>query len=149
MGQRSTINSEEPTIVIDSREQLPYSFPCRTVVKSLSTGDYSLLGLEDVVTVERKSKADAYGTIGKGRARFVRELERMKEFERSAIVIECSMKDFLQAPKHSKLHPRSAINSLIAWWVRYDVSPWFCDNRTIATACVYNILCKFWNEKQR
>ncbi len=44
------------TIVIDSREQRPYQFP-GAVVKTLPTGDYSIVGLTDRVAIERKSKA--------------------------------------------------------------------------------------------
>jgi len=55
-------------VVIDTREQLPYEFE-DSITRTLQTGDYSIFGYEDQVTVERKTKADAYGTIGRGRTR--------------------------------------------------------------------------------
>lgn len=99
--------SDEPlitdyTIVVDTREQAPFSFTghradakkrhrplvVRTVIGTLKTGDYSLLGYEDRITIERKSLADAYSTFSQDRERFERELLRMAKFENSHIVIE-------------------------------------------------------------
>ena len=134
-------------IVIDSREQLPYAFE-RSVVRALKAGDYSVLGMETRIAVERKSKADAYGTIGKGRRRFVRELERMGTYEYAAIVIECTLSSFLRPPNRSSLNPRSAINSLIAWSIRYGVHLFFADSRELARGLTYRILEKFHNENR-
>ncbi len=105
------------TIVIDSREQRPYQFP-GAVVQALPTGDYSIVGLTDRVTIERKSKSDAYSSLGHGRARFRRELERLALFDYAAIVVEDSVPGFLQRPPHSKMNPKSAMCSLLAWSVK-------------------------------
>ena len=102
------------TVIIDSREQHPYEFE-KSVTKKLETGDYSLQGFETEVCVERKTKSDAYGTIGRGRSRFIKELERMTELKYSAIVIESSLSSFLEPPSFSQLNPKSAIMSLIVW----------------------------------
>ena len=42
-------------IAIDTREQRPYRFVW-SEIKTLTTGDYSVIGLEDRVAIERKSK---------------------------------------------------------------------------------------------
>lgn len=131
-------------IAIDSREQRPYSFPHPSVTTTLPTGDYSIIGLEHLVAIERKSKQDAFGTIGKGRARFTRELERMAEMERATIVIECTMAQFLKPPPYTRMHPRAALNSLIAWWIKYGVSYQFPGNRLFAQTLTLRILEKFW-----
>lgn len=135
------------TIVIDSREQLPYEFN-NSIVAPLETGDYSILGMEKKITIERKSKQDAYYTIGKGRSRFCRELERMKFYDFKMIVIECSMGNFLIQPKYGGLHPNSAINSLLAWCIRYGVHVIWADNRILARGLVYRILEKYWKENR-
>lgn len=89
-------------VIVDSREQSPFWFRghrcgskrqyremiVRTKVAGLPTGDYSLEGFEDRVTIERKSLSDAYGTFSHERERFERELLRMAKFENAAIVIE-------------------------------------------------------------
>ena len=64
-------------IVVDSRKQEPYSFdPKRFVVvrKALPAGDYSLVGWEERVAVERKSLTDFVQTIIRSRRRLVGHL---------------------------------------------------------------------------
>ena len=79
-----------PGILIDTREQLPFTFSAdvQTTVGTLSTGDYSIPGFEDQVTIERKSKPDLFGSCGSGRERFKQEWERMAEFRFAVVVIE-------------------------------------------------------------
>ena len=74
----------EYIVAVDTREQKPYRFP-HSEVKTLATGDYSIVGLEDQVAIERKSKEDAYSSLGQGRDRFERELERLSKFDYAAI----------------------------------------------------------------
>ena len=104
-----------PTIVIDSREQtpLPISFP--TVTSGLSTGDYSAQGLEDDFTIERKSLSDLYGSLTSGRERFTRELQRMRAFGFSRLLIIGSVHEIEQgAARHRGMNPKSVIHSLHA-----------------------------------
>jgi ERCC4-type nuclease len=130
------------TVVIDSREQQPYSYP-GAVVKGLPTGDYSALGYENRVAIERKSKADAYASLGSGRARFERELQRLAKLDYAAIVIESSLEDFLEPPAFTRMNPKSAVNSIIAWSVKYRVGVFFAGNRTLARSLIYRLLEKF------
>ena len=96
-----------PIIIVDTREQKPYRFDqFEVTVKALATGDYSLAGLENQVAIERKTKNDAYSSIGRARARFERELERLARLRYAAIVIEASLTDFLQAPRFSGMNSR-------------------------------------------
>lgn len=91
-------------IVIDSREQRPLALP-NSIVKGLSTGDYSALGYENLIAVERKSIEDLLGCIGQSRDRFQRELERLAAFPYPAIVVECTMSDILNGTHYSHVHP--------------------------------------------
>ena len=69
-------------VVTDTREQLPYLFPgCRLSIRKLDAGDYSLEGYEDVISVERKSASDFFGSITQDRERFERELERLQSYK--------------------------------------------------------------------
>jgi len=136
-------------IVIDTREQRPYKFPgVETVRQGLPAGDYSILGCERKVAVERKTKEDAYGTIGKGRKRFVKELERLQGYEYRAIVIECTMRGFMAPPERSELHPRAAIGSILAWGVKYKIPVFFADNRKFGAATTLKLLQKFWEYRK-
>ena len=133
----------EFTIAIDTREQEPYVF-AGAVTKTLPTGDYSIVELEDRVTIERKSKADAYGSLGQGRARFRREFERLSKYDYAVVVIEESVPGFLQRPPHSRMDPRSAIATLLAWSVRYRVPVFFAGDRAHGRALTQKLLHMYW-----
>lgn len=92
------------TVAIDTREQTPFEFAgivadskqrnlpvvVATERRTLDAGDYSIVGMEDGVTIERKSVADLFGTIGQSRERFVRELERIQDgpYASAHVVVE-------------------------------------------------------------
>lgn len=114
------------------------------ITKTLSTGDYSIVGLEDRVAVERKSKADAYGSLGQGRARFRREFERLSKYDYAVVVIEDSVPGFLHRPPHSRMDPRSAIATLLAWSVRYRVPVFFAGDRAHGRALTQKLLQMYW-----
>lgn len=130
-------------IAIDTREQQPYAF-ADAVVKTLPTGDYSIVGLENRVTIERKSKVDAFGSLGQGRARFRREFERLALYDYAAVVIEDTLPGFLHRPAHSKMNPRAAICSLLAWSIRYRVQVHFAGDRDHARALTHKLLQMYW-----
>ena len=141
---------EEPTLVIivDTREQLPFSFPgTATIRHGLRAGDYSVLGFEDQVAVERKSLADLYGTVGKGRDRFERELEKLAEMKHAAIVIESTWYDITRnPPERSEVHPRAVLASLEAWEQRYGVSVHAYGRRALAERLTFRKLERFWRD---
>lgn len=131
------------TILIDRREQRPLVLP-QSELATLPTADYSIrTDIEDYrdrIGVERKSLEDFYGCVGQSRERFERELERLAKFPYPAIVLECDMASVLQGTEHSRVHPHSAIGSLIAWSVRHRVPVWFCGDRRMAAGTVRKIL---------
>jgi len=130
-------------VAIDTREQKPYRF-ARSEVKTLASGDYSIVGLEDRIAVERKTKQDAYSSLGQGRARFERELQRLSRFDYAAVVIETSLPDFLRAPAFSRMNPTAAARSMIAWSVKYRVCVFFAGDRRHGNALTWQLLEKFW-----
>ena len=129
-------------VVIDTREQKPYRFP-GAVTKALAAGDYSVLGLECRVAVERKEKADAYNSLGRGRERFERELQRLSTYDYAAIVIEAALSDFLRPPGFSRMSPKAAVNTLVSWSIRYGVHVYFADSRRLGQALTLRILEKY------
>ena len=131
-----------PVIAVDTREQRPYRFP-QSEVRALPTGDYSVVGMEDRVAVERKTKSDAYTSLGRGRCRFHREVERLSSLDYGAIVLECSLEGFMQPPPFSQLHPSSAMNTLLAWSVKYGVHVLFAGNRRLGNRLTLRLLEKF------
>lgn len=137
----------EIVVAVDTREQKPYRFP-RFEVKTLSSGDYSIVGFEDRIAIERKTKEDAYSSLGQGRDRFERELERLSRFDYAAIVIETSLPEFLQAPAFSRMNPKAAANSIIAWSVKYRVCVFFAGDRRHGNALTRQLLEKYWRYRQ-
>ena len=127
-------------IIIDTREQKSYSFssitphPPTTIIRTLKTGDYSLDGFDiSGITLERKSLSDLFGSLGKGRKRFVKELERMAEFDYAAVIIEAEWSTVIRhPPTRSKLNPKSVYSSIIAWQQRYGIHFWCCPGRAFA-----------------
>lgn len=101
------------TIVVDSREQAPWSFLGLTAnadkeyaplaidcnVQTLPTGDYSIKGFEDSIVIERKSLGDAFGTFTHDRPRWEREMDRMRKIPCCHVVIEGSLEDLRKGPK--------------------------------------------------
>src|SRR5690348_5220010 len=107
----------KPTIVIDTREQRPWSFTLPTVVATVPTGaDYSVLGFETVIGIERKSVDDLVGSLTVGRDRFTRSLEALRTRPYRALVIEGSLADFARGDYVSRAHPNSVLGSLASIW---------------------------------
>lgn len=80
--------SDNFSICIDTREQLPLDFTIPIEVKKLNFGDYCYENEEisGKSYVERKSLKDFIGTLAAGYDRFCREIERAAE-ENSAIIV--------------------------------------------------------------
>lgn len=156
------------TVLIDTREQRPYAFaqPFRTVCSgtkstraphavrstrgTLRSGDYSLVGFEATVAVERKSKDDLFSTLGAGRERFERELERLSSMEFAAVVVEAELSEiFAFPPDRSQLDPKTILASVVAWQQRFPrIHWWFLPGRDVAEVMVVKILDRFWRERQ-
>jgi DNA excision repair protein ERCC-4 len=151
------------TVVIDSREGLPYAFtgivsdakdgrlPVRvtTIVRGLPSGDYSLEGFENRVAVERKSLGDLFSTLGGSRDRFQRELARLAEMEHAAVVIEAEWSTIYRTPpERSQLPPKNVLRSVIAWQQRFPSIHWhFVPGRAFAERLTFRILERFWKTR--
>lgn len=138
------------TIVIDTREQLPYTFPkgVKTIRKGLSTGDYSILGFEKYISIERKSKQDFYGSVSSGRTRFKKCIQRLAQYRCPLVVIECSFEELLEPLSYSDMNPSSVANTLISWQLDYRI-PFACiSGRRNASLYVLRTLEKFWKKRE-
>ena len=152
-------------VLVDTREQLPLSFAgikadrvdkgATLIVElhkaTLKAGDYSLWGYADRVAIERKSHADLLGTLGKGRDRFERELQRLAEYEFAAVVVEAEWSTILREPlEYSRLSPKTVHRSVIAWQQRFHRVHWhFLPDRRFAEITTFRILERFWKNQQQ
>ena len=139
-------------VLIDSREQAPYNFsPPRyedviTDQTTLTTGDYSLAGLQDRIALERKSLSDLTGTLTTGRERFQRECERGRGLDYFGLVIEASLEDVRIHNYRSKMTPQSLLQSLAAYSVRYGLHVHWCGSRAGGEYMIYSLLSKYLRE---
>lgn len=119
-------------IVVDTREQKPL-WTSNVVVHKLDVGDYSIDGLTNDVAIERKSLPDLFGTLGKGRERFKRELERAQKLKYFAIVIDgtiqqCLNKDF-EGGYQIKMRGDVVLKILCTLSVKYGIHFFFSGGR--------------------
>ena len=77
-----------PVIIVDTREQKPYKFSIPTVKRGLSSGDYSIVGYEEDITVERKSLPDLVRCCGRDRSRFMDQCNRLILIKHRLLIIE-------------------------------------------------------------
>ena len=125
-------------IVRDTREQRGYRFegPAYADVfveeGTLPIGDYSVVGLEDKIAVERKSLPDLVQCLGRERERFVRELQRAVALDAFCVVVEASWQDLASGQYRSRLAPKAACQSVLASMARLGVTFLFAGNRSAA-----------------
>ena len=142
-------------IIVDSREQCPYTFaPPRyegvtAQTATLTTGDYSLAGLQDRIALERKSLDDLTGTLTKGRERFERECERGRGMDYFGLIIEASLEDIRAHKYQSQMTPQSLLQSLAAFSVRYGLHVHWCGSRAGGEYMTYSLLAKYLREAER
>ena len=121
------------TYVIDTREQKPYEFTnsesVSTVHRKLDAGDYSAVGYENVVAVERKSLDDFAQTVIRDWDRFHRELKKLQTYKAACIVVEASIKDIVKNRYRVNAVPNSVIGRAMSICVDYNIPLYFLNNR--------------------
>ena len=129
-------SSQQPvTLLVDTREQEPYSFDARLVVverRALPAGDYSVAGLEGVVAVERKTLDDFVSTVIHSRERFSEELRKLAGYRAACVVVEAGLVDLLQKRYRGGAHPNAVLGSALSLILDYRVPVFFCSNRQAA-----------------
>ena len=97
-------------IIQDTREKEPFNFVFygyETSVATLKTGDYTIEGYVDVLSIERKkSPSELASNLGKYRERFENELERMVAFKYKYIVCEFNEDQLRGFPHNAKIPKR-------------------------------------------
>ena len=139
-------------IVADSREQAPFRFngyPVEVAVATLEAGDYSLAGFKRRVAVERKSLQDLVGCLGTDRARFERELARLRGFDAAAVVVEAPAYALRSGRYLGRLDAGAAWQSVLAFSMRYRVPFIFGRDRADAEKITFDFLRHFHRDRVR
>jgi len=110
---------EHLTAIVDTREQNPLNLePLKTITATLATGDYSLVGLESIVNIERKGIGDLVSCVGAERERFEREVMRLLAYPVRALVVESSWQEIETGKWRGKVTSSQVVGSLLGWSAR-------------------------------
>ena len=140
---------DAPPFVVDTREQAPYSFDRPVEVRGLKTGDYSIVGLEDIFAVERKEINDFVGCCGNSRERFERELSRSEGMRRLWVVIEGTLRDISSGRFRSMISAESVLGSIASWENRFDAVRFvFASDRETGKRFTEKLLLRAWLDHQ-
>ena len=140
-------------IIQDSREAAPWHFRGLTpIVEKLDVGDYSLDGHQHIISIERKSAMDLFGTLGKGRDRFVRELERAKRHEVFVIIIESSFRDIRDKNFHNSHRTKMCgdviLKILNTLKLKYGFDVYFANDKNEASSIARWIFSNYLRYKE-
>ncbi len=114
------LRAPKPVVVVDTREQNPFSFArfdgwfSGIEKRPLEIGDYSIAGLEESCVVERKDLNDLARSFHVERPVFVDRLRRMSAFPDRLLVITAALSQVKSRYKHSPANPNQITQSLIA-----------------------------------
>lgn len=123
------------TLIVDTSEQLPWTFDStlfNVIRKKLVTGDVSVMGLEDVLSIERKSLGDCVNTVIHGWTRFRRELYRLAAMDHPLMIVEGSVEDILAKKYESDAEPLSVLGRLNSIMIDHGIPVVFAGTRAIA-----------------
>jgi DNA excision repair protein ERCC-4 len=112
-----------PVLVVDTREITPLVFEQLASVRgTLTTGDYSVAGLQDLFAIERKTVSDLVSCcMGYNRDRFERELHRLRGYRFKRLLVVGSEAEILTGQYHSNIKPQAVLASVCAWECRFEI----------------------------
>lgn len=150
------------TVIKDTREQEGYYFSafgaCSGMIEQkLDTGDYTILGFEDKVCIERKGCVEELAiNLGQKKYQFLDEIQRMEPFPHKYLVLEFSAQDLINFPNDTRIPVKNKaslkitgkymLKCLVEFSLYNNVHVLFCDNKHDAFLVVNSILKRI-NEK--
>ena len=149
-------NNSIYTIIQDTREQNGYNFSSEqtcsgTIEKKLDTGDYSILGLEDQICIERKASVEELAiNLGYKQEAFLKEIKRMETFKYKFLILEFSLEDLIDFPERTKIPQdkkvlikmtgKYILKCLMEFQIYNNLHIMFCGNRKSASEAVRSLL---------
>jgi ERCC4-type nuclease len=146
------------TVLVDTREGLPYTFEGLTTTaeegnlpicvcqirRTLPVGDYAIEGYPRGVIVERKSPPDLFQSVAKRRNMEHRLTAMNEEYEYACFVVECELSAIYLNPQ-SDYSPTALGRSVISWQQKYRNVHWmFCPGRRFAEQWTFRVLERYW-----
>jgi len=143
-------NVDPFTIIVDTREQLPWEFGAHTTSREkLDTGDYSIQGLEHLLTIERKqSVSEVANNITE--KRFPAFLDRMSGIPHKFMLFEFDLDDVYNFPVGSDIPKRLweklrvsnnyILKMIMSFHVKYGIHTIFCGDSDNAEKMAVRIM---------
>jgi ERCC4-type nuclease len=129
------MKSTDFTIIVDTREQQPWTFHNHTTAKKkLDTGDYSIEGLEHLLGIERKKSVSEFAN-NIVESRFQDVVSRLSQLKYGFILFEFDLQDVLIYPIGSTVPKK--------WWNNIKVTPSFIMKHIIELQLLHNIKIEF------
>ena len=129
-GHSITRKIPKPVVLIDTREQTPFSFSnFPNWIKSerklkLDAGDYSVEGMEKLLALERKTLSDLITTVMQHRKRFFKACEKLAQYRWRALIVEACYED-IKSPYDDDLntlaHPNAVSGTLDALEAKFGI----------------------------
>jgi ERCC4-type nuclease len=120
----------KPVVLIDTRERAPFNFRrfanwiAGESRQKLDAGDYSILGMENVLALERKSLSDLITTLIQQRSRFFKMCEKLAQYRWRALLVEASYED-IKSPYDEEFttmaHPNAVSGTLDALEAKFSI----------------------------
>ena len=134
-------------LAIDTREQLPLFENVDGLVtdrKKLDFGDYSIVGFEDRVCIERKRISDLTSYIASDRENTIKKLDAMKPLDWKALVVECEEIELYLPKQFTSVPPEVFRQTLASWRLRYNLHTYFSGDRRMVEMFVLDHLIKYY-----
>lgn len=144
------MNKDNFTIIVDTREQLPWEFGNHTTSRTkLDTADYSIEGLEHLLAIERKQSVSEIAT-NITEKRFPAFLERMSEIPHRFMLFEFYLEDVYNFPVGSEI-PKSKwdklkvknnyiLKQISLFHIKYGIHTMFCGDSDNAEKMAVRIM---------
>ncbi|MBI3935170.1 MAG: hypothetical protein HY316_10810 [Acidobacteria bacterium] len=150
------LHAPKATVIVDTREQIPFSFArfrgwFKAVKRqALKVGDYSVVGLEDDCTVERKDLPDLIHSFTTDRAVFVNRLRLMRRYPHRLLVVTAPLSVVKSRYGAFSTDPNRITQSLIATLAGAGV-PFLCVDthelgEEIVASYLYQVHLYHWLE---
>jgi hypothetical protein len=148
------MNKDPFTIIVDTREQTPWEFGFHDTAKQkLDTGDYSMIGFENIVAIERKKSVSELAT-NLSESRFKDVLERLSHIKHPYMVFEFSMEEVYSFPVGSEIPKKMwdklrisgnyIVKRLIEIQLEYNIQIVFCDDATNAERFAVSLMKRIY-----
>jgi ERCC4-type nuclease len=142
---------EDMVVIIDTREQNPLWLPkpMKDLVitrGTLQNGDYSLRGHEKSFAIERKQN-DLFAYLTSEREKTKIKLERLKEYEFKALVIEFEEDELYMPHFFTDISPEVIRQSLISFEIKYGLHVFYGDRKALERK-VLDWMIYYWKFKR-